>query len=270
MAQFTTQVASDVIRDGLGVELVSPSGAVVAEVFRCDADKSVVVRTFEDVPLQAIQHLIQRAELALDPFEDSTPLGNTATDPKPIASIGAVRRGEDRGAQQQPSELVDVTATVLNFRSFLSAGYSCWATAVDLAADIDSEIDAASAFYDWAQTSWELLVERVVCITGQSLVVYGPGSDYEEGRHCRVFFHHLLPTHEVACFALRGEAPDVLTGNVVEDLSTCSFEGFATQSGAWYRETPPFDHALLERDGHTFLVSNALIRFGLRPLSSGT
>jgi hypothetical protein len=73
-ALFATQVASDVIRDGLGVELLA-SGDVVAEVFRCDADHSLVLNTFgNDVPLVEIERLILRARNRLDAFEDGTPL----------------------------------------------------------------------------------------------------------------------------------------------------------------------------------------------------
>ncbi|AVB27146.1 hypothetical protein CXB36_02605 [Pseudomonas syringae pv. syringae] len=34
---FRFQIASDVIRDGLGIELVDANGQVCAEVLRCDA-----------------------------------------------------------------------------------------------------------------------------------------------------------------------------------------------------------------------------------------
>ena len=69
------QLASDVERDGLGLELLGPGGDVVAEVFRSDRSRTVVVTTFRnDVPLDAVQHLIGRALQRLDPFEDGTPL----------------------------------------------------------------------------------------------------------------------------------------------------------------------------------------------------
>src|SRR4051794_1065006 len=43
---FRIQLASDIVRDGLGVELLDSDDRVVAEVFRCDADNTVIVRTF--------------------------------------------------------------------------------------------------------------------------------------------------------------------------------------------------------------------------------
>jgi len=74
-----TQVASDVIRDGLGVELVSASGEVLAEVFRCDADHTVTFSAFAPgLPLVSVRMLIDRALDRLDPFEDGTPLLGSA------------------------------------------------------------------------------------------------------------------------------------------------------------------------------------------------
>jgi hypothetical protein len=71
---FRKQVASDVIRDGLGVELLA-GDEVVAEVFRCDADHSLIITTFNnDVPLVAIEELIAAARDRLREFEDGTPL----------------------------------------------------------------------------------------------------------------------------------------------------------------------------------------------------
>lgn len=75
MTEFKTQVASNVVRDGLGVEIIDASGNVVAEVFRCDRDHTVIVSTFgNDIPVQAMEQLLQRARFELDPFEDGTPL----------------------------------------------------------------------------------------------------------------------------------------------------------------------------------------------------
>ena len=40
--------ASDIEGEGLGVELLNASGDVVAEVFRCDADQSIIVSTLDN------------------------------------------------------------------------------------------------------------------------------------------------------------------------------------------------------------------------------
>jgi len=71
---FATQIASDVLRDGLGVELLS-DGDVVAEVFRSDKDKSLIITTFgHDIPLVEVERLISRARQELGTFEDGTAL----------------------------------------------------------------------------------------------------------------------------------------------------------------------------------------------------
>jgi hypothetical protein len=68
------QTASDVQRDGLGVELIA-ADKVVAEVFRCDADHTLIVTTFgHDLPLVTIEELMAYARERLGAFEDGTPL----------------------------------------------------------------------------------------------------------------------------------------------------------------------------------------------------
>jgi hypothetical protein len=61
-------------RDGIGVELIDEHNNVVAEVFRCDADRTLVVRLFESVPFVAVEWLIETARDRLGAFEDGTPL----------------------------------------------------------------------------------------------------------------------------------------------------------------------------------------------------
>lgn len=78
---FSMQAASDVIRDGLGVELIVGRGDPVAEVFRCDADHSLSLNTFgNDVPLVELEKLIAWARERLEPFEDGRPLPVSADD----------------------------------------------------------------------------------------------------------------------------------------------------------------------------------------------
>ena len=44
------------VRDGLGLELLDPTGNVVAEVFRADADKTLHLNTFSyDVSVDSIE-----------------------------------------------------------------------------------------------------------------------------------------------------------------------------------------------------------------------
>jgi hypothetical protein len=72
------QLASDVVRDGLGLELLGEPYRVAAEVFRCDADHTVTIRVFEDgIPEDVLEELVQRARVRLDPFEDGALLPGT-------------------------------------------------------------------------------------------------------------------------------------------------------------------------------------------------
>jgi hypothetical protein len=90
---YTTQVASDVNRDGVGVELLSETGEVVAEVFRSDRDRTVLVNTFSfDVPLRALELLLARANERLNPFEDGGCLDEAQVGP-PLRSDTVQRRG---------------------------------------------------------------------------------------------------------------------------------------------------------------------------------
>ena len=77
--RLTFMNASDIIRDGLGVEIVDENHQTVAEVFRRDADQTVVVNTFgNDLPLDALEELLSYARSYLEPFENGSPL-NEAT-----------------------------------------------------------------------------------------------------------------------------------------------------------------------------------------------
>ena len=73
--EYRFQVASDVIRDGLGVELAETDGNVLAEVFRCDTDRSLKISLFcDELPFSQVEKLVQMAREELSPFEDGTPL----------------------------------------------------------------------------------------------------------------------------------------------------------------------------------------------------
>ena len=65
-ARYTTLVASDVQRDGIGLELhwlSERQDNVVAEIFASDVDDSWTVNTFDcDVPLELLEELISEAK----------------------------------------------------------------------------------------------------------------------------------------------------------------------------------------------------------------
>ncbi|WGS44461.1 hypothetical protein LFL97_28110 [Burkholderia sp. JSH-S8] len=72
--EYRFQVASDIRRDGLGIELMGADGNVLAEVFRCDADNSLTVSLFSDaLPFPQVEELILMAREQLVSFEDGTP-----------------------------------------------------------------------------------------------------------------------------------------------------------------------------------------------------
>lgn len=72
---YRFQIFSDVIRDGLGIELLGPDRTVLAEVFRCDADNTLKISLFaEDVPFIEVEDLILMARKELACFEDGAPL----------------------------------------------------------------------------------------------------------------------------------------------------------------------------------------------------
>jgi hypothetical protein len=72
---YRYQIASDIVRDGLGVELIDDHRNVVAEVFRCDANNSLTISLFaEELPFSEVEKLVQMARSELRQFEDGTPL----------------------------------------------------------------------------------------------------------------------------------------------------------------------------------------------------
>jgi hypothetical protein len=57
--EYRRQIASDVIRDGLGLELINATNQVCAKVFRCDADKILKISLFaEDLPFVQVDNLV--------------------------------------------------------------------------------------------------------------------------------------------------------------------------------------------------------------------
>ncbi|MBD2022332.1 hypothetical protein H6F43_19305 [Leptolyngbya sp. FACHB-36] len=78
VGQYHIQIASDIIRNGLSVELCDSNDNIVAEVFRCDANHTISVSTFNnDVPMNVLESLINFARERLEPFEDGSPLPKT-------------------------------------------------------------------------------------------------------------------------------------------------------------------------------------------------
>ena len=132
-----------------------------------------------------------------------------------------------------------------SFDSFNSA-YELYKVEANSRKDEFTE-DFIDYFGDWAQSNWELLVERVVCSNNESLMIYGSGSDYECGAHSRVFYHSIKPTHQIVCLA-KSSAIDIFTGNEI-DLSKYEFDSFVSTNGSTYDISPPFNHIYLTEKG---------------------
>jgi hypothetical protein len=78
-AQFRMQFASDVIRNGMGIELVASNGDVAAEVFRSDSEHTVALNVFDPTtPDAEIRRLVEAAVRELGAFEDGTELSKAA------------------------------------------------------------------------------------------------------------------------------------------------------------------------------------------------
>lgn len=75
--RWATQIASDVVRDGIGYELLDVRREVVAEAFRCDADKTVSLTLWLSecaVSEDVLNWYLPQAVKSLGSFEDGSPL----------------------------------------------------------------------------------------------------------------------------------------------------------------------------------------------------
>ena len=158
---------------------------------------------------------------------------------------------------------MDAHDAVLNFRDFLLGGYAAWRRSASVALEFERGF-LDEAFYDWAQSNWELLVERPLCRSAEYLEIYGPGSDYEAKLHSRVFFHDAVPTHAICCVAATDRPTiDVLSGLTI-DPTLCAFDRLVARVAGWHDDSPPFDHVLLRFRDTDAMVPMAVIRFELR------
>ncbi len=143
--------------------------------------------------------------------------------------------------------------SIENFRQQLNSGFAHLKEAYKYYASDNNVrkdyfiVDFDDFYHDWAQSNWELMVERIVCGVQESLVIYGSGSDYEAASYSRVFFHSLQPSHEVICEPVN-KAIDSFTNEEI-DLSLYSFEGFVCLDNGRYDTSPPFNFVLLHERG---------------------
>jgi hypothetical protein len=162
---------------------------------------------------------------------------------------------------------MDVDAAIRNFRECLVAGYPAWRKAAAAALEQNrGYLD--EAFDDWAQSQWELLVERVVLGPEDFLEVYGSGSDYEMQIYSRVFFYEAQPTYDIFVESTRdGCEQDLLSGSGL-DPSRLQFDRFVSYRDGHYEDSPPFDYVLLvtRKGNEPHLVRLSGVRFSMRRL----
>ena len=75
--KWSTSLASDVVRDGIGYELLDVRGDTVVEAFCCDADNSMRVTIYWsefEIPADIFERFLTLAEKRLVRFEDGSPL----------------------------------------------------------------------------------------------------------------------------------------------------------------------------------------------------
>lgn len=70
---YEAQMASDLVRDGMALELLDGAGDVVADVFYSDATGEMRFSAYRrDLPLAAVEWLIACAKVRLPPQPDIT------------------------------------------------------------------------------------------------------------------------------------------------------------------------------------------------------
>jgi hypothetical protein len=70
---YKYQLASDVIRDGLGLELLNESGEVLAEVFRSDRERATRIKVFAPgLPVAVVEELVALARKRLGTYQDGS------------------------------------------------------------------------------------------------------------------------------------------------------------------------------------------------------
>jgi hypothetical protein len=157
-------------------------------------------------------------------------------------------------------------ASLAAFRDVLGGG---WVSVGDVATLANR--DPAEFRADWAQASWETLVEAALSPDGRLVLeIYGDGADCN-GASSRVWKPDAVATHAIHCHPRTGPtAVDLLTGAAV----TFPQDGFLVDRFAchsedgWYREMPPFDGVLVSASGREALFRIDDLRFALHVLGS--
>ena len=123
---------------------------------------------------------------------------------------------------------------------------------------------------DWAQASWETIVEASLPATSPPirLEVYGDGADCHPGSS-RASFPGALPTHALQCRPANDFVLDYLSGKPISRAGGAyAFDRFVSVKDGWYFESPIFDHVLLEREGEEYVIKLSEVEWELAPIGN--
>jgi hypothetical protein len=150
--------------------------------------------------------------------------------------------------------------------AFLKCLNASWSAVREL--EVSTAQDGLLA--DWAQASWEALVEGGTTGTAgpTRLVVYGDGADLHPASS-RFGFPDDLPTHEVRCQPVDTNVVDRLSGKPILPIAGgYGLDRFVSLNDGWFSEKPPFDHALIKLDKGEYVVALKSLSWELARLTS--
>ncbi len=151
---------------------------------------------------------------------------------------------------------------------FREALMSSWDRVQQLALTIPGR-GAEEFLSDWAQATWEMLVEAAV--SSEAPVYLEP---YGEGADCndigsRVWHPGVSSTHSIRCVPVDGNTfQDALTGRtLLAPSGGLVLDQFVTLTeNGWYRPGPPFDYVLALQDNTELVLPLDRVKFLLAPL----
>lgn len=155
---------------------------------------------------------------------------------------------------------------VLTFVSLLRSG---WSDVYELGRSVPGR-DASEYVADWAQASWEMLVEAAVSPNGNTyLEPYGDGADCNSVGS-RVWRPGVSSTHAVHILPRDGgELRDGLTGTMfpLPERGIAIDRFVALSEDGWFKPEPPFDHVLVHQNGREKVVPISEVEFLLAVVS---
>lgn len=131
--------------------------------------------------------------------------------------------------------------------------------------DLEEASQQEGLLGDWAQASWEALVEASIPFKSRQvrLVVYGDGADCHTGSS-RFSSPADAATHQVRCRPIDDMVVDRLSGKPVPGSNDgYALDRFVSFGDAWFFEKPPFDHALIEGGGREYVVATSRLTWEL-------